>query len=205
MVFRLSEKERLILVIDEYPYVAQAAKGLASTLQLLIDKYRDTSKMMLILCGASMSSMEAHVLAYKAPLYGRQAAQIRLLPCDLAESCAFFKGFSAEDKALAYGIMGGTPHYLLQMSDRLSIRENIQNTFLNPASSLYEEPMNLLKQEVREPALYTAIITAVAAGSSRMSEISDRVGEKPSVCSTYLKSDADRHQKKGTALRGKRV
>ena len=64
------------------------------------------------------------------------------------------------------------------MSDRLSIRENIQNTFLNPASSLYEEPMNLLKQEVRDPALYTAIITVVAAGSSRMSEISDRVGEK---------------------------
>ncbi len=74
------------------------------------------------------------------------------------------------------------------MSDRLSIRENIQNTFLTPASSLYEEPMNRLKQEVREPALYTAIITAVAAGSSRMSEISDRVGEKPSVCSSHLKN-----------------
>lgn len=188
MVFRLSEKERLILVIDEYPYVAQAARGPASTLQLLIDKYRDASKMMLILCGSSMSSMEEHVLAYKAPLYDRQTAQIRLLPFDFAESYAFFKGFSAEDKALAYGITGGTPHYLLQMSDRLSIRENIQNTFLNPASSLYEKPMNLLKQEVREPALYTAIITAVAAGSSRMSEISDRVGEKNSVCSTYLKN-----------------
>lgn len=93
MVFRLSEKERLILVIDEYPYVARAAKGLASTLQLLIDKYRDTSKMMLILCGSSMSSMEEHVLAYKAPLYSRLTAQIRLLPFDFAESCAFFKGF----------------------------------------------------------------------------------------------------------------
>ena len=44
-VFRLSEKERLILAIDEYPYVARSEKSLASTLQLLIDKYKDDSKL----------------------------------------------------------------------------------------------------------------------------------------------------------------
>ena len=67
-VFRLAEKERIILAIDEYPYVARSSKSLASTLQLLIDKYKDKSKLMLILCGSSMSYMEDHVLAYKAPL-----------------------------------------------------------------------------------------------------------------------------------------
>ncbi|MBQ8161835.1 MAG: ATP-binding protein [Clostridia bacterium] len=186
VVFRLSEKDRLILAIDEYPSVARVSKSLASTLQLLIDKYQDRSKMMLILCGSSMSYMEDHVLAYKAPLYGRSTAQIRLLPFEFAEACSFFHSFSAEDKALAYGIVGGTPKYLLQISDRLSIEENIKNTFLDTNSSLYEEPMNLLKQEVREPAIYTAIITAIATGSSRMSEISTKVGEETSVCSTYL-------------------
>ncbi len=128
MVFRLSEKERLILAIDEYPYVARASKSLASTLQLLIDKYKDHSKLMLILCGSSMSYMEDHVLAYKAPLYGRKTAQIKLLSFDFAETCGYFQNFSAEDKALAYGIMGGTPQYLLQMSDKLSIEENIKST-----------------------------------------------------------------------------
>ena len=188
MVFKLSEKERLILAIDEYPYVARASKSLASTLQLLIDKYKDRSKLMLILCGSSMSYMEDHVLAYKAPLYGRRTAQIKLLPFDFAETCGYFQNFSAEDKALAYGIMGGTPQYLLQMSDKFSIEENIKNTFLDATSSIYEEPMNLLKQEVREPAIYTAIITAIATGSSRMSEISGKVGEDTNVCSTYLKN-----------------
>lgn len=50
------------------------------------------------------------------------------------------------------------------MSDKLSIEDNIKNTYLNPMSFLYEEPTNLLKQEVREPAIYTAIITAIATG-----------------------------------------
>ena len=187
-VFRLSEKERLTLVIDEYPYVARASKSLASTLQMLIDKYKERSQLMLILCGSSMSYMEDHVLAYKAPLYGRRTAQIKLQPFDFEEVCSYFHGFSPEDKALAYGIVGGTPQYLLQMDDRLSIEENIKNTYLNPMSSLYEEPTNLLKQEVREPATYTAIITAIANGASRMSEISSKVGEDTNVCSGYLKS-----------------
>ena len=37
-VFKLCENERLVLVIDEYPYVAKASKSMASTLQMLIDK-----------------------------------------------------------------------------------------------------------------------------------------------------------------------
>ncbi len=59
--------------------------------------------------------------------------------------------------------------------------DNIKNTFLNPSSALFEEPENLLKQEVREPALYNAIITAIATGASRMSKISGKVGESNSI------------------------
>lgn len=55
-------------------------------------------------------------------------------------------------------------------------------------SSLFEEPENLLKQEVREPALYNAIVTAIAVGASRMAEISTKVGENTSVCAAYLKN-----------------
>ena len=187
-VFQLAEKERLILAIDEYPYVARSSRSLASTLQLLIDKYKENSKLMLILCGSSMSYMEDHVLAYKAPLYGRRTAQMKMQPFDFADACRYFKNFSDEDKALIYGIVGGTPQYLLQMDDKLSIEENIKNTFLNPTSSLFEEPENLLKQEVREPALYNAIITAIATGSTRMAEISTKVGAETSVCAAYRKN-----------------
>ena len=165
-VFKLSEKERIILAIDEYPYVARSSKSLASTIQLLIDQYKDTSKLMLILCGSSMSYMEDHVLAYKAPLYGRRTAQMKILPFDFEETCYYFKNFTDEEKAYVYGIVGGTPQYLLQMSDKLSIEDNIKNTFLNPNSA----------------------ITAIATGASRMSEISGKVGESTNICSAYVKN-----------------
>ena len=187
-VFQLSEKERLILAIDEYPYIARAEKSFASTLQMLIDQYKDRSKLKLILCGSSMSYMEDHVLSYKAPLYGRRTSQMKIQPFDFEETCRYFHDFSDEDKALLYGIVGGTPQYMLQIDHNLSIEDNIKNTYLNPMSAFYEEPVNLLKQEVREPAIYNAIITAIATGASRMSEISGKVGENTNVCSSYIKN-----------------
>ena len=187
-VFKLAEKKRIILVIDEYPYIAKASKSLASTLQALIDKNKDSSKLFLILCGSSMSFMENHVLAYKAPLYGRRTAQFKILPFDFFESRRYFKKFSDLDMAVIYGMVGGTPQYLLQMDDSLSLEENIKRCFLDPSSPLFEEPNNLLKQEVREPAIYNAIITAIATGSTKLSEISSKVGEETSACSAYIKN-----------------
>ena len=111
-----------------------------------------------------------------------------LQPFDFVQACSCLSSFPDEDKALAYGMVGGTPQYLLQLNDRVSIEENIRNTFLNPASALYEEPSTLLKQEVREPALYNATITAIAGGASRISEISGKIGEPTGVCATYVRN-----------------
>jgi len=132
--------------------------------------------------------MENHVLAYKAPLYGRRTAQFKILPFDFFESRSYFNKFSDIDMATVYGIVGGTPQYLLQMNDNLSLEENIKRCFLDPSSPLFEEPNNLLKQEVREPAIYNAIITAIATGSTKLSEISSKVGEETSACVAYIKN-----------------
>ncbi len=43
--------------------------------------------------------------------------------------------------------------------------------FFDRSCYLYEEPANLLKQELREPAVYNAIIKAIAEGASRLNEI----------------------------------
>ena len=53
---------------------------------------------------------------------------------------------------------------------------------------MYEEPVSLLKQEVREPVIYNAIITAIATGASRMSEIATKVGESTTTCTAYIKN-----------------
>jgi AAA+ ATPase superfamily predicted ATPase len=135
-----------------------------------------------------MSFMEEQVLGYKSPLYGRRTSQFKILPFEFFESRKYFKSFSNLDMATVYGMVGGTPQYLLQMDDNISLQDNIKNKLLNSTSYLFEEPNNLLQQEVREPAIYNAIISAVATGCTKLSEISSKVGEETSACSAYLKN-----------------
>ena len=62
----------------------------------------------------------------------------------------------------------------------------MENLF-KTSSYLFEEPENLLKQELREPAIYNSIISAIAGGASHANEISTKVGLESGVCAKYLR------------------
>ncbi|MDR3292870.1 MAG: ATP-binding protein, partial [Clostridiales bacterium] len=185
-LYELGKTERVVFVVDEYPYLANSYKGISSLFQTQIDKKYLNSKLFIILSGSSMSFMENQVLGYKSPLYGRRTAQFKLLPFDFFDAANYFKGFSPYDAALLYGITGGIPQYLAQIKANLSVAENIKQNFLTPSTYLFEEPLNLLKQEVREPAGYNSIIKAIATGSSKNSEITSKVNLDSGACTVYL-------------------
>lgn len=186
--FQMSETRRIVFVIDEYPYLAQSDKSFASTLQMLIDRYQKTSKMFLILCGSSMSYMEYQVLSYKSPLYGRRTMQMQIKPFDFFASRLFMEGINPVEQACLYGAVGGTPQYLLEISKDKSLDWNIKNMFLRPYAYLYEEPSVLLKQEMREPATYNAILSATAKGMNKLNEIASAAGITASACANYIRS-----------------
>lgn len=183
-----AQDHSLVLVIDEFPYISKANKSIPSLLQNLIDHNLKDSKLFIIICGSSMSFMEKEVLSYKSPLYGRRTSQMKIEPFDFFDSIKFFPNYSIENQVISYGVVGGIPQYLQKFKDNFSIEDNIKDNLLEKSSYLHEEPLNLLKQELREPALYNSIIEAIAIGSSRLNDISTKVGEDSSKCSNYLKS-----------------
>ena len=184
----LSKDSRIVFVIDEYPYLAKAKPAISAMLQHIIDHKWAESKMFLILCGSSMSFMESQVLGKESPLYGRRTAQFKISPLDYKETAVFHPELSNEDNALIYGITGGVPHYINKLDVQDNVGEALLENLFDRSSYLYEEPANLLKQELREPAIYNAIIKAIAEGASRLNDITMRVGEDNSVVSKYLKT-----------------
>ncbi|MCL2481555.1 MAG: ATP-binding protein [Spirochaetaceae bacterium] len=179
-------KKPLILVIDEYPYLAQAEKSISSILQYYCDTAFKNIPIMIILCGSSMSFMENQVLGYQSPIYGRRTAQMKIEPFTYRDSSAFVPKYTITDKALVHGITGGIPKYLELFDNSLSVKQNIIKLFLSNSGFLYEEPSNLLKQELREPIKYNLIIEAVAKGASRMNEIATKTGIETSAVSNYI-------------------
>jgi len=187
-VFKVSKDRRLVLAIDEYPFLAGGYRPISSILQAHIDEQFKDSKLFLILCGSSMSFMEHQVLGYKSPLYGRRTAQFKIAPFNFFEALPFFKPYPKEDKAILYGITGGIPEYLNKIDTAKTVSENILNLFLATSGPMFEEPSNLLKQELREPATYNGIIEAIADGASRLNEIATKCGIESNKCAKYLKS-----------------
>ena len=185
-VFERAKTKRIILAIDEYPYLAGSDRSVSSVLQAAIDKHHSGSRLFLILCGSSMSFMERQVLEYKSPLYGRRTAQYKILPFDYMESAGMLSGFNNEEKIILYSVTGGIPEYLSRIDNKLSLRKNVQNLFFDPSGRLFEEPANLLKQELKMPETYNAIISAIAGGSSKLNEIATKVDIETSQGSKML-------------------
>ncbi|MCI7301760.1 MAG: ATP-binding protein [Clostridiales Family XIII bacterium] len=181
------KKEQVVFVIDEYPYLAEADGSVSSRLQHIIDHVWQDSNLYLILCGSSMSFMENQVLGYESPLYGRRTAQYKIQAMNYREITVFNPELDAGDQALVYGITGGIPHYINKLDVVNDVDEAIIENIFDSSAYLFEEPENLLKQELREPAVYNSIISAIAGGASRVNEIATKVGLATGACSKYLK------------------
>ena len=179
---------RLLLILDEFPYLARKNKAMLSELQHLIDHRLRDSRLFLVLCGSYMGFIENEILSAKSPLFGRRTAQLKMKPLNYLVSLRFCDGFSPEEQLMLYGAYGGTPMYLEQISAERSFSENIQESFLKITSYLYEEPLFLLRQEVQEPGIYSAVIEAIAGGASKANEISTKIGEESAKCLKYIRT-----------------
>lgn len=186
-IFDLARAKRLIFVIDEYPYLAKADPSVSSILQALVDRAAEGSKLFLVLCGSSLSFMKEQVLSEKSPLYGRRTAQMELKPFDFFDSMRFFPGRAPQEIAQIYGMVGGVPLYLLQFRGEGNLRDLTEAALLDPNSILYEEPTNLLLQEVSKAPRYNAVIAAVADGRTQSGEITSVVGISTAEVAYYLK------------------
>lgn len=171
-------QEKLILVIDELPFWAQDDVALLSVMQKYIDASWADKNLMIILCGSSLAFMENKVLSEKSPIFGRRNAQIKLEAFDYLDAAKFVPDYSAEDKAVIYGITGGVARYLSLVDPHRSLDENIKKLFFRTDGYLYDETRNLLTQEFADVTVVNNVIEQIASGSTTINEISQKIGEK---------------------------
>lgn len=187
-ITELAKEKKIVVVIDEFPYMVKGNNAIPSILQKLWDEVLKQSNVMLILCGSAMSFIEKEVLAEKNPLYGRATGILKMQAMDFYSAQQFFPNYSMEDKITAYAILGGIPHYLKQFSDKYSLGENIVRSILSRGSVLYSEVEFLMRQELRETSVYNAVIEAVALGNTQLNDIYQKTQIDKSKLSVYLKN-----------------
>ncbi len=169
-IFELSTKEKMVLVLDEYPYLRESVKGMDSILQAVVDKYRKDSKLTLIILGSYVEVMRS-LLEHENPLYGRVDLTINLKQMDYYESSFFYPNYSAEDKVRIYSVFGGIPYYNRLIDDSKSVKENILSLIASPGARLENEVSMYLNAELSKIVNANEVFEALSRGFSKYSDI----------------------------------
>lgn len=185
--------ERLVLAIDEFPYLLDADASVASIFQKGWDEHLKASPIFLLLLGSSIGMMEREVLGQRSPLYGRRTGQWKVTPMSFRHVRRFRPDAAFSDQISHYAVAGGMPAYWLQFDDKLDFWQNVRRHLLAKGQYLYDEAEFILRQELREPRHYFAILSSISRGKRKLSEMVNATGFTPTLINKYLAVLADLH------------
>ncbi|MCX2818648.1 ATP-binding protein [Haladaptatus sp. F3-133] len=176
-----------IVVLDEFPYLVEQDESLPSVVQALFDHELNGSSATFVLLGSSISMMEEVALLGNSPLYGRPSLKLDIRQLQFGAATEFFAdGYSPEEQVFAWGIFGGVPYYLEELSPDRSLGENVRRNILSRHGTLHDEPDYVLRMELKEPTRYFSILEAISAGNTSRNEIANSTGIEYNQLSKYL-------------------
>jgi len=180
-----NKREKLAVIIDEFPYLAETDKAIPSVFQKAWDLYLKNSKVYLMLLGSSISMMVKTVLFHKAPLYGRRTGQFLIKPFRFRETKKTYPEKTFNEVLAIYSIVGGTPLYLNKFRGK-NYLDVVREELLRKGQPLYEEVEFLLREELKEPRNYFVILEALSLGKHKLSEIINETGFDKGTSSRYI-------------------
>jgi hypothetical protein len=186
-------KERFMLVIDEFPFLVDSNKAIASLFQKGWDEHLQNTRIFLILCGSSIGMMERETLVYKSPLYGRRTGQWLVAPMRARDLARYFPKLNNDAVVEFYSVLGGIPAYWPHFSSEQDTMSNIREAILTKGKVLYGEADFILHEELREPRNYFSILKSLSFGNTRMSNIINSTGLDKGLVSKYLSILEDLH------------
>ena len=180
--------DRITLCLDEFPYLAEQSTELPSVLQKLIDEKQ--LKFNLVLCGSSQNMMYGLFLDSTAPLYGRANEIMRLSPIRLPyiQEALDIDDIRAIEE---YSVWGGVPRYWELRENNNSLEEALWHNILSVNGVLYEEPIKLFQDDIKDIVKTSTLMAYIGTGSNRLSEIAARCNEPATNLSRPLKKLID--------------
>lgn len=179
---------RFTLCLDEFPYMVEQSPELPSVLQKLVDEKQ--LKYNLILCGSSQQMMYGMFFDSSAPLYGRADEIMKLTPIRLPYLQEAL-GLDALHAVEEYAVWGGVPRYWELREPRASLVDALWHNIFSVNGTLYEEPVKLLQDDVKDLVKTSTLLSYIGCGANRLSEIAARCNEPATNLSRPLKKLLD--------------
>ncbi|MDF2699163.1 MAG: ATPase [Haloplasmataceae bacterium] len=180
--------QKKLLVLDEFQYLGKTKPEFISIFQKIWDTMLKDKNIMVILCGSLVHMMAEQTLSYSSPLYGRRTGQMKLKQIKFKDYQLFFTNKDRKTLIEYYAVTGGVPKYIEFFKEEIDVYEAIRKSVLNPQTFLYEEPLFLLQNEVKEIGSYFSLIKSIASGNCKLCNISASLGLEQTRLTKYLQT-----------------
>lgn len=182
------EKEKQVLIIDEFHHMIKGEFSFFSVLTEFLEKRLISRPILTVLCTSASGWVENHLVGKIGSRAAMISGFLKVRELSFADICQLFPGYSFDDCLKAYAVLGGVPGYWMSFSETKSTAENIEENLISAESRLYEEMSVYLERELREPAVYNTILTAMARDCNKLNDIYRHTGFSRAKISVYLKN-----------------
>lgn len=183
-LMQMSKHRSFTIFIDEFQNFERVNPAIFSDMQKIWDLNLSESNINLVVCGSVYSMMTKIFRDNKEPLYNRQNRFMTIRafqPSVLKEILGEYNpGYTNEDLLALYSFTGGVAKYVQLLVDDNALRaESMIESMISSDSTFVNEGRSILVEEFgKDYDTYFSILSAIAAGKTRRSEI-ESIIEKP--------------------------
>ena len=167
--------ERLLVVLDEFPYLVDSAPALPSVLQAWLDHSAPSTRIKLVLSGSHITAMR-QLEGADQPLYGRRTRRLVVAPFGVRDIAAFTPTYAPQERLIIYGALGGLPGHLALVEPAKDLATNASALLLDPSGRLVDEAQHMLDAFLADAVVHYSIVEAIATGDQTWKGITNRTG-----------------------------
>jgi len=194
-IMKEGENREITVAIDEFQEFYNINPSIYSDMQNIWDRYKEKSKVHLILCGSAYSLMKKIFENSKEPLFGRADRKINLKPFDVFTIGEVLKDtgkkISSQDLLSFFILTGGIPKYCeIFRNENAYNSKKMIDTILSSDSFFIDEGKKLLVEEFgKEYSTYFSILSLLASSRTSRGEIESTLGKNVGGYLSRMESD----------------
>ncbi|MBR5337360.1 MAG: ATP-binding protein [Lachnospiraceae bacterium] len=185
-----ASSEKFVLVVDEFQYIVKKDDSFMKT---VIDLLKNSDRKFMVI----LISSQIGWVGSEMPNFMKNNSQRKMIHAHRVNEIGFvdlvqnLERYDTRECVKIYGIIGGVPKYIDRWNKSRTVKDNVCKLILSPSGILYNEVDRIIGSELREQAVYSTILYALATGRNKLNDLFAYTGFSRAKISVYINNLID--------------